>query len=103
MMTIPGFAAETSLSRPTRIHHIASASNASFDPAVVPAQTGSRCCPPGFFCPSCTPLPCVSCTDSYWTGFCQDFTACPDGTKSPIGATYWCGVFSGGAHFGSCS
>ena len=104
MVAIPGFAAEASLSRPAPVIYqlMASASNVSSVPAVVPAQAGSRCCPAGFVCSSCQALPCVSCTDSYITGFCQDFTACPDGTKSPTGANYWCSFFSSGPHFGSC-
>lgn len=71
---------------------------------VVPAQetTNVKTCPPGHFCPKCEKLPCVMCTESYWTGFCHDFEYCPDGTKSPVGADYWCGWWSGGPHHSRC-
>jgi hypothetical protein len=103
MMTIPGFDAESSVSRPTPIHHIAmSASNASSDPAVVPAQSGQNPCPVGFECSSCQPLPSVLCTEGSWTGWCVDYTSFSDGTRTQHGGSYWCGLFSGGPHFNIC-
>lgn len=103
MMTIPGFGAESSVSRPTPIHHIAApASNSSSDPAVVPAQSGQQCCPTGFFCPSCQPWPFVLCSKGNWTGWCKDYKAFPDGTTTELGGEYWCGIASNGPHFNRC-
>ncbi len=101
-MNMLGFTAEASISN-SRGHFRMIASEGTFlhDQVVTMAQA-SQCCPPGFECESCVKQKCVQCTQGFVTGFCQDYTACPDGSRSELGTNYWCSYFSSGPHFTRC-